>query len=89
MKTFLNVDCNDWHNVTESEPIHVERKYHKDAIKDSHYRINSFEKPDGTIDFHPDTVSHGSRNKNPKILEVIAMDIHYYCLQNYKTIVLS
>ena len=34
--TFVNVGCSNLHNITERQSIHVERKYHKDAIiKDS------------------------------------------------------
>ena len=39
MNTFVNVDCNDWHNIIERQPIQVERKYGKDAVNDSHNLI--------------------------------------------------
>ena len=42
--TFVHVGCGDWHNIIERQSIHVERKDHKDAIKDSHDLINRFEK---------------------------------------------
>ena len=44
LNTFLHVRCSDWHNIIERQSIHVERKDHKDAIKDSHNLINRFEK---------------------------------------------
>ena len=68
----------DWHNIIDRQSIHVERKYHKDAIKDSHNLINRFEKPEGTIDYHSDTVYHERCNKYPEILEVIARAIHFH-----------
>ena len=58
--------------------MQVEQKYHKDAIKDSHNLINRFEKPEGTIDYHSDTVYRERSNKYPKILEVIAKAIHFH-----------
>ena len=56
----------------------MERKYHKDAIKDSHNLINRFEKSEGTIDYHLDTVYRERCNKYSKILEVIARAIHFH-----------
>ena len=78
LNTFVNVGCSDWHNIIERQSIHVERKYHKDTIKDSHNLINRFEKPEGTIAYHSDTVYHERCNKCPEILEVIARAIHFH-----------
>ena len=44
LNTFVNVGCGDWHNIIERQSIHVERKYHKNATKDSVNLINRFEK---------------------------------------------
>ena len=71
LNTFVNVGCNDWHNIIERQSIHVERKLHKDAIKNAHNIINRLEKPEGTIYYHSDVVYHDRCNKYPKILEVI------------------
>ena len=76
LNTFVNVGCNNLHNIIERQSIHVEQKYHKGAIKDSHIHINCFEKPEGTIDYQSDPVYHERCNKCPKILEVIARAIH-------------
>ena len=62
----LNVGCSDWRNIIERQSIHVERKYYKDAIKDSHNLINCSEKPEGTIDYHSDTVYHERCNEYSK-----------------------
>ena len=78
LNAFVNVGCSDWHNIIERQSIHVERKYHKDAIKNSHNLINRFEKPEGTIDYHPDTVYHESCDKYPKILEDVARAIQFH-----------
>ena len=77
MNTFVHVGCSDWY-VIERQSIYVERKDHKDAIKDSHNLINRFEKPEGIIDYHSETVYRERCNKYPKILEVIARDIHFH-----------
>ena len=78
LNAFVNVGCSDWHNIIERQSIHVERKYHKDAIKNSHNLINRFEKPEGTIDYHPDTVYHESCDKYPKTLEDVARAIQFH-----------
>ena len=40
LNTFVNIGCSDWHNIIEKQSIHLERKYHKDAIKDFHNIMN-------------------------------------------------
>ena len=74
LNTFVNFGCSDWHNIIERQSIHVEQKYHKDAIKDSHDLINCFEKPEGTIEYHLDTFYHEKCNKYPKF----ARTIHFH-----------
>ena len=44
LNTFVNVGCSDWHNIIEKQSIHLERKYHKDAIKDFHNIMNGSKK---------------------------------------------
>ena len=70
------------HNIIKRPSIHAEQKYHKDAIKDSHNLINRFEKPEGTIDYHSDTVYRKRYNKCQKILEVTARAIHFHGRQS-------
>ena len=83
LNTFVNVGCSDWQNIIKRQSIHVERKYHKDAIKDYHNLINRFEKPEGNINYHPDTVYHERCNKYLKTLEVIARAIHFHGRQDF------
>ena len=66
LNIYINVGCNNWHNIIEKQLIHTEHKYHKDAIKDSHNLINRFEKPEGTIEYS-DTVYLERCNKYSKI----------------------
>ena len=70
--TFVNVDCNNWHNIIKRQSIHVKQNYHKDTSKDSHNLINCFEKPEVTSYYHSDNVYRERCNKCPKVLEVIA-----------------
>ena len=84
LNTFVNFSCSDWHNIIEiRQLIRVARKYHTDAIKDSHNLINCFEKPEGTIDYHSDTAYHEKCNKYPKILEDIVRAIHFHGRQGF------
>ena len=78
VNTFVNVGCSGWHNIIERESNHLERKYHKDIMEDSHDLINRFEKPEGTIDYHSSTIYQERCNKYPKILEIIARAIHFH-----------
>ena len=78
LNTFVNFGCSDCCNIIERQSIHVERQYHKDAIKDSHNLINRFEKPEVTIDYHSDTAYHERYNKHSKILEFIARTINFH-----------
>ena len=78
LNTFVNFGCSDCCNIIERQSIHVERQYHKDAIKDSHNLINRFEKPEVTIDYHSDTAYHERYNNHSKILEFIARAINFH-----------
>ena len=79
LNTFLNVGCNDWRNIIVRQSIHIKWKYHKDAIKNPHYLINyRFEKPEGTIDYHSDTVYRDRCSKHSNILEVVIRAIHFH-----------
>ena len=63
LNTFVNVGFCDWRNVIERQSIHVEQKYHKDAIKESHNLIDCFEKPEGIIDYHSEAIYHETCSK--------------------------
>ena len=78
LNTFVNIGWSDWHNIIERQSTHVERKCHKDTIKDSHNLIHRFEKPEGNIDYHSDTVYRERCNKYPNFSEVIASSIHFH-----------
>ena len=84
LNTFVNACSSHWHNIIERQSIYVERKYHKDVIKDSHNLINHFEKPEGTTDYHLDTIYRERCNKYPKILEFIARAIHFHGLRGQR-----
>ena len=84
LNTFVNACSSNWHNIIERQSIYVERKYHKYVIKDSHNLINHFEKPEGTIDYHSDTIYRERCNKYPKILEFIARAIHFHGLKGQR-----
>ena len=67
---------NDWHNIIKRQSIHVGRKYHKDAIKDSYNLINRFEKAEGIIDYDSYTAYRERCTKYPNILAIRAVHFH-------------
>ena len=60
--------------------MHVEQKYHKDSIKDSHILVSCFEKAEGTARRCKQRIPFTVRD--PKILGFIPGVIHFHGMQS-------